>query len=114
MASWAVTQRTHGSYVQITDPATPPAERARLPVASGSGSGGECQGTARLHGDRGLQAGAAVSEIQHYVIVAGPGGRASGLTRRRYADSGPVDETLHQDLSWQPDSAIVECRNTGT
>ena len=30
MASWAVTQRTHGSYVQITDPATSPAERARL------------------------------------------------------------------------------------
>lgn len=49
-----------------------------------------------------------MSEIQHYVIVAGPGGRASGLTRRRYADSGPVDETLHQDLSWQLDSAIVE------
>jgi hypothetical protein len=29
-ASWAVVQRTHEAYVQITDPATPPAERARL------------------------------------------------------------------------------------
>jgi hypothetical protein len=29
-ASWAVVQRTHLAYVQITDPATPPAERARL------------------------------------------------------------------------------------
>ena len=30
LASWAVVQRTHDSYAQITDPATPPAERARL------------------------------------------------------------------------------------
>jgi hypothetical protein len=29
-ASWAVVQRTHDAYVQITDPATVPAERARL------------------------------------------------------------------------------------
>jgi hypothetical protein len=29
-ASWSVVQRTHDAYVQITDPATPPAERARL------------------------------------------------------------------------------------
>jgi len=29
-ASWAVMQRTHHAYVQITDPATPPSERARL------------------------------------------------------------------------------------
>jgi hypothetical protein len=29
-ASWAVAQRTHDAYVLITDPATPPAERARL------------------------------------------------------------------------------------
>jgi hypothetical protein len=29
-ASWAVVQRSHEAYVQITDPATPPAERARL------------------------------------------------------------------------------------
>jgi hypothetical protein len=29
-ASWTVVQRTHEAYVQITDPATSPAERARL------------------------------------------------------------------------------------
>jgi hypothetical protein len=29
-ASWIVAQRTHGSYAQITDPATAPDERARL------------------------------------------------------------------------------------
>jgi hypothetical protein len=29
-ASWEVVRRTHRAYVQITDPATPPAERARL------------------------------------------------------------------------------------
>jgi hypothetical protein len=29
-ASWAVVQRTYDAYVLITDPATPPAERARL------------------------------------------------------------------------------------
>jgi hypothetical protein len=49
------------------------------------------------------------SQVQYYVIVAGHGSRtASGLARRRYAHAGPVDETLHRDLSWQPDSAIVE------
>jgi hypothetical protein len=29
-ASWEVVRRTHRAYVQITDPATPPADRARL------------------------------------------------------------------------------------
>ena len=29
-ASWEVLQRTHAAYLTITDPATPPAERARL------------------------------------------------------------------------------------
>jgi hypothetical protein len=49
------------------------------------------------------------SQVQYYVIVAGHGSRtASGLARRRYAPEGPVDETLRRDLSWQPDSAIVE------
>jgi hypothetical protein len=48
-------------------------------------------------------------QVQYYVIVAGHGSRAaSGLARRRYAQEGPVDETLRRDLSWQPDSAIVE------
>jgi hypothetical protein len=47
--------------------------------------------------------------VQYYVIVAGRGSHsASGLARRRFAESGPVDETLGRDLSWQPDSAIVE------
>jgi undecaprenyl pyrophosphate synthase len=49
------------------------------------------------------------SQVQYYVIVAGHGSRAaSGLARRRYAQAGPVDETLRRDLSWQADSAIVE------
>jgi hypothetical protein len=49
------------------------------------------------------------SQVQYYVIVAGHGSRnASGLARRRYGEAGPVDETLRRDLSWQPDSAIVE------
>jgi hypothetical protein len=47
--------------------------------------------------------------MQYYVIVAGQRGRAaSGLARRRYLESGPVDETLSHDLSWRPDSAIIE------
>lgn len=49
------------------------------------------------------------SQVQYYVIVPGHGSRAaSGLARRRYAQTGPVDETLRRDLSWQADSAIVE------
>jgi hypothetical protein len=49
------------------------------------------------------------SQVQYYVIVAGHGGRAaSGLARRRYTQTGPVDETLRRDFSWQADSAIVE------
>lgn len=49
------------------------------------------------------------SEVQYYVIVPGLGSRAaSGLARRTYAETGPVDETLRPDLSWAPDSAIVE------
>jgi hypothetical protein len=48
------------------------------------------------------------SDAEYYVIVAGAGGRAAGLARRTLADTGPVDETLDRDLSWRPDSAIVE------
>jgi hypothetical protein len=49
------------------------------------------------------------SSMRYYVIVAGQRSRAaSGLARRRYVESGPVDETLRQDLTWRPDSAIVE------
>jgi hypothetical protein len=50
-----------------------------------------------------------VSEAQYYVIVAGQGNRAaSGLARRTYAEAGPIDETLRRDMTWRPDSAIVE------
>jgi hypothetical protein len=50
-----------------------------------------------------------VTEVQYYVIVSGPDSRAAwGLARRAYAEAGPVDETLRRDLSWRPDSAIVE------
>lgn len=45
---------------------------------------------------------------EYYVIVAGQPGRAAGLARRTLAQTGPVDETLGRDLSWQLDSAIVE------
>jgi hypothetical protein len=48
------------------------------------------------------------SGVEYFVMVAGQGGRAAGLARRRIAESGPVDETLGQDLNWRPDSAIVE------
>jgi hypothetical protein len=48
-------------------------------------------------------------ETQYYVIVAGQGSRAaSGLARRTFGEAGPVDESLHRDLSWHDDSAIVE------
>jgi hypothetical protein len=51
----------------------------------------------------------APSPLQYYVIVAGHSSRAaSGLARRRLAESGPVDETLRRDLGWRPDSVIVE------
>jgi hypothetical protein len=47
--------------------------------------------------------------VQYFVIVADQRSRAAaGLARRTQADGGPVDETLRADLSWQPDSAIVE------
>ena len=48
-------------------------------------------------------------EVQYFVIAADPHSRAAaGLARRTYDEAGPVDETLRRDLSWQPDSAIVE------
>ena len=47
--------------------------------------------------------------VQYFVIVADQRSRAAaGLARRIHAETGPVDETLRGDLSWQPDSAIVE------
>jgi hypothetical protein len=48
-------------------------------------------------------------EVRYFVIVADQRSRAAaGLARRTDAETGPVDETLRGDLSWQPDSAIVE------
>jgi hypothetical protein len=47
-------------------------------------------------------------ETQYYVIVAGQGRAASGLARRTFEAAGPVDESLHRDLSWRSDSAIAE------
>jgi hypothetical protein len=48
-------------------------------------------------------------EVQYFVIVADQRSRAAaGLARRTYTEAGPVDETLRGDLSWRPDSAIVE------
>ena len=49
-------------------------------------------------------------EVSYYAIVGA--GRTiqapSGLARRRYEATGPVDEALRRDLTWAPDSAIVE------
>ena len=49
-------------------------------------------------------------EVSYYAIVSA--GRTvqapSGLARRRYEGTGPVDEALRRDLTWAPDSAIVE------
>ena len=50
------------------------------------------------------------AKTQYYAMTAtGTTSRSpSGLARRSYEPDGPVDETLRRDLSWQPDSAIVE------
>ena len=49
-------------------------------------------------------------EVSYYAIVSA--GRTvqapTGLARRRYEGTGPVDEALRRDLTWAPDSAIVE------
>jgi hypothetical protein len=50
------------------------------------------------------------SDVRYYAIV-GVGRTAttpSGLARRRNGADGPVDEALRRDLTWQPDSAIIE------
>jgi hypothetical protein len=50
------------------------------------------------------------AQVQYYAIVtvSRTVRAASGLARRTFAAEGPVDETLRRDMSWQPDSAIVE------
>lgn len=48
--------------------------------------------------------------VRYYALVSE--GRTaqtpSGLARRRDEGAGRVDETLRRDLTWQPDSAIIE------
>lgn len=49
-------------------------------------------------------------DVRYYAIV-GAGRTAqtpSGLARRTITADGPVDEALRRDLTWQPDSAIIE------
>ena len=49
-------------------------------------------------------------DVRYYAIV-GVGRTAdtpSGLVRRRNRSDGPVDEALCRDLTWHPDSAIIE------
>lgn len=48
--------------------------------------------------------------VRYYAIVgAGRTAKApSGLARRRSRADGQVDEALRSDLTWQPDSAIIE------
>ena len=48
--------------------------------------------------------------VQYYAIVTVSRSvrAASGLARRTFGADGPIDETLRRDLTWQPDSAIIE------
>jgi hypothetical protein len=50
------------------------------------------------------------AQVQYYAIVTVSRNvrAASGLARRTFAAEGPVDETLRRDLTWHPDSVIVE------
>ena len=50
------------------------------------------------------------AQVQYYAIVTVSRNMraASGLARRTFAPEGPLDQTLRQDMSWQPDSVIVE------
>jgi hypothetical protein len=52
-------------------------------------------------------------DISYYAIVSArrTAQAPSGLARRRYAGPDgdvPVDEALRRELTWEPDSAIVE------
>jgi hypothetical protein len=49
-------------------------------------------------------------KTKYYAIVSfGRTARdPSGIARRRVGDEGRIDEALRRDLTWAPDSAIVE------
>jgi hypothetical protein len=52
-----------------------------------------------------------VAEGVRYFAIVGAGRTAqtpSGLARRRFTAVGAVDEALRRDLTWAPDTAIVE------
>jgi hypothetical protein len=52
-----------------------------------------------------------VAEEVHYYAIVGAGRTVqtpSGIARRKLSVDGPHDESLQRDLTWQPDSAIVE------
>jgi hypothetical protein len=51
-----------------------------------------------------------VAEVRYYALVSDgrTGQTPSGLARRRDEPAGRVDEALRRDLTWQPDSAIIE------
>ena len=48
--------------------------------------------------------------VSHYAIIGGgrTAANPSGLARRRYTDSGRIDEALSRDLSREPTSAITQ------
>lgn len=54
-----------------------------------------------------------MNETEYFAIIGR--GRTkqnpSGLARRRLTVDGPVDEALRRDLTWEPDTAIVEWEN---
>jgi len=52
-----------------------------------------------------------VADWVRYYAIVGAGRTAqtpSGLARRRAAGTGPVDEALRRDFTWEPDAAIIE------
>ena len=51
-----------------------------------------------------------MNETEYFAIIGR--GRTkenpSGLARRKLTREGPLDEALRRDLTWEPDTAIVE------
>ena len=52
----------------------------------------------------------AAEQVEHYAIIGVGRTMAdpSGLARRRFTQSGRVDEALQRDLSWRPTSSITQ------